>query len=328
MILHQLKNLWNLLNTKILKRKSFWKTATIIILLISGLLIARILINNWNQIRSQQWKIDVRFLLLTIILFPVGMFPTAIAWHKLVQAFGIKEDLRTNLRIYAISLLPRHIPGFVWFVTNRSVSYQKGGTPPALSVAASITETAFLSVTGYIIALSLLLFGLDLKGGLSALKVISIIAPLLLIFLVASTPRLNKILNSFLSHRNIQNIPHLDQRNLIWSILWMFLAWIGGGFLLFVLCQAIIPTAFSSLPLLIGMWGAAGAVSLSLGVPIQGMGIRELTLGALLTTIFPPLIAAGLAVVFRLALTIGEFLWVAIFAFLTRERTTKTTSGQ
>lgn len=287
--------------------------------LFSGAFITYAVISNWNALSTQHWEVDLRYVLLAIFLYPAGMIPTVAAWHKLVQALGIRESFRTNLRIYSLSSLPRHIPGFVWFVTSRTLLYQERGIPTAETIAATIAETGLLVLTGFIIAISSLVFGLDSLSGFPTIRIISVLALFFLILLVASTSKLNKILYNYLSRKNVKKIPQLNQRELVWSLIWMFVAWSGGGLLLFILSWAIIPVQWSLLPALIGMWGIAGAVSMSMGIGIQGMGIREVTLGALLTTIFPPLVAIVLTIAFRLALTIGEFLWVAILVWATRK---------
>ena len=313
-----LKTCWQSLKN-ILQQKVVQQILSVFIILFSGAFIAYAVISNWNEIRTQHWEIDFRYILLATFLYPAGMLPTAAAWHKLVQALGIRESFRTNLRIYSLSSLPRHIPGFVWFVTSRTLLYQERGIPTAVTIAATVAETGLLALTGFIIAISLLIFGLDSLSGFPAIRIVSPLAVFFLILLVASTPKLNKLLHTFLSRKNIEKIPQLDQRDLVWSLAWMFVAWSGGGLLLFILGRAIVPVQWSLLPALIGMWGAAGAVSLSIGIGIQGLGIREVTLGALLSTVFPPLVAIILAVAFRLVLTIGEFLWVAILVWATRK---------
>jgi hypothetical protein len=313
-----LKTYWQLLK-KIFQQKVVKQIILVFTVLISIAFIAYSLISNWNALSTQHWEVDFRYILLAILLYPAGFLPTAAAWHKLVQALGIRESFRTNLRMYSLSTLPRHIPGFVWFVSSRTLLYQDLGIPSAVTVAATIAETGLLVLTGFIIAISSLVFGLDSLSGFPAIRIVSGLALFFLILLVASTSKLNKILYTYLSRKNVEKIPQLNQKELIWSLIWMFVAWSGGGLLLFILSRAIIPVQWSLLPALIGMWGIAGAVSMSIGIGIQGMGIREVTLGALLTTIFPPLVAIVLTIAFRLVLTIGEFLWVAILVWATRK---------
>jgi len=313
-----LKTYWQLLK-KIFRQKVVKQIILVFTVLVSIAFIAYSLISNWNALSTQHWEVDFRYILLAIFLYPVGMLPTVAAWHKLVQAFGIRESFRTDLRIYSLSSLPRHIPGFVWFITSRSLLYQELGISTAITIAATIAETGLLALTGFIIAISSLVFGLDALSGFPPIRIISPLAVFFLILLVDSIPKLNKLLYTFLSRRNIEKIPQLNQKDLVQSLVWMFVAWCGGGLLLFILSWAIVPVSWSLLPLLIGMWGIAGAVSLSIGIGIQGWGIREVTLSALLSTIFPPLVAIALAIAFRIALTLGEFLWVAILAWATRK---------
>jgi len=318
MNIQSLKTCWQSIKN-IFQQKVVRQMLLVLTFLFSGAFITYAVISNWNALSTQHWEVDLRYVLLAIFLYPAGMIPTVAAWHKLVQALGIRESFRTNLRIYSLSSLPRHIPGFVWFVTSRTLLYQERGIPTAETIAATIAETGLLVLTGFIIAISSLVFGLDSLSGFPTIRIISVLALFFLILLVASTSKLNKILYNYLSRKNVKKIPQLNQRELVWSLIWMFVAWSGGGLLLFILSWAIIPVQWSLLPALIGMWGIAGAVSMSMGIGIQGMGIREVTLGALLTTIFPPLVAIVLTIAFRLALTIGEFLWVAILVWATRK---------
>jgi len=206
------------------------------------------------------------------------------------------------------------------FVASRSMLYQEEKVPAALTVAATGAESLLLALTGLILSVSLIPFSGAMGANLQNLTTAAWVAALLLFVLVASTPAINRILRRLLLKRGIQNIPQLSRKSLIASLFWMVIAWIGGGFVLFILAHAILPLDLSLLPALIGMWGAAGAVSLTIGAAIMGLGLREATLTALLSLIMPPLTAVVLAVTFRLVLTLGELLWVLIFLGLTRKK--------
>jgi hypothetical protein len=96
------------------------------------------------------------------------------------------------------------------------------------------------------------------------------------------------------------------------------LAWIGGGSVLYVLANAVTPVSVSQLPALVGAWGAAGAISMSVGLLVSGMGLRELTLTVLLGRLMPLPIAAAVSLLFRLLLTVGEFAWALVFVAIIR----------
>jgi hypothetical protein len=143
------------------------------------------------------------------------------------------------------------------------------------------------------------------------------------LLLIISIPLVNRLLPYFLRRRGISEIPQIQQRRLIVTLLLMFIAWFGGGLILFVLAQSIYPLGWEMLPAMIGAWGAAGAISLTIGIGIQGLGIREITLGGLLSLLMPPIFAIILAILFRLVLTAGEFLWVMLFIWLTKKPPSK-----
>ena len=291
----------------------------IFLILAGGAFIAYTLYANWNEFKSQAWSFNYRYILLAILIYPAGMLPTVAGWHNLLQSMGAKRPFRTNLRLYSLSSLPRHIPGFVLFVTSRGLLYQEQGIPTAITVTATGAEIILLALTGFIISLSLLLLGSEATQGLGALRLVAPLAILVLLGLVLWTPGLNRLLNRLLARHGGASLPQLDQKKILHTLAWMFVAWAGGGLILCVLTQAIQPVSWSLLPVFIGMWGAAGAVSLTIAIGIQGLGIRENTLGALLSTILSPLVAIVIAVAFRLALTASEILWVLLFIWLTRD---------
>lgn len=289
------------------------------ILLISIIFIALALRANWTEFSSQEINFDYRFIILAVIIYPVGMLPTAFSWHTLLRTIGITLPFRTNLRIFSLSAFPRHIPGFVWYISSRSLLYKEENIGAAKIVTASAVDIILLALTGFLSALMLLVSGVGLSQEISAVRTAAYIAVPILLLLIISIPLVNRLLPYFLKRRGVTDIPQVNQAILVLTLLAMFIAWAGGGLILFVLAQAIYPLSWSYYPAMIGAWGAAGAVSLTIGIGIQGLGIREITLSAILSLIMPPVIAIILAVVFRLVLTAGEFLWVMLFIWLTKK---------
>jgi glycosyltransferase 2 family protein len=303
----------------LLKNRNIQRLMYALIVLASGVFIAYAVYSNWNEFKSQQWDFNYSYILLAVLLYPAGMLPTVAAWHKLLQAMGVNCSFQTDLRLYSLSTLPKHIPGFVMFVTSRSLLYQEEKVSAATSVTATGAETVLLALTGFISSILLFFLGSERIGQFNAFRFIAPVAIALLIVFIFWTPALNRMLQKILARRGIQQVPQLDQRQTVFSLLWMFAAWIGGGLILFVLVQAVNPMSLSFLPVMIGTWGAAGAVSLTIGIGIQGLGIREITLGALLSLVMPTLTAIVIAVAFRLVLTIGEILWVVFFIWITKK---------
>ena len=247
------------------------------------------------------------------------MLPTALAWHTVLRSIGVDLPFRTNLRIFSLSALPRHIPGFVWYISSRTLLYKEEDIGAARIVTASAADIILLALTGYLSTLMLFVSGIGISQEISNVRTAAYIAIPLLVLLIISVPLVNRFLPYFLKRRGVSEIPQINQVSLVITLLLMFFAWAGGGLILFVLSQAIYPLGWSMYPAMIGAWGAAGAVSLTIGIGIQGLGIREITLSAILSLIMPPLIAIIVAISFRLVLTVGELIWVSLFIWLTKK---------
>ena len=313
-----LDSFWNNLNSAYQNQKTR-RYMFFVILLVSIGFIALALITNWNEFSSQEINFDYRYIILAVIIYPAGMLPTAFSWHTLLRTIGIRLPFRTNLRIFSLSALPRHIPGFVWYISSRSLLYKEENIGAGRVVTASAADIILLALTGFLSALMLLVSGIGISQEISTVRTGALIALPILLLLIISIPLVNRLLPYFLQRRGVSEIPQIHQGYLVITLLVMFIAWAGGGLILFVLSQAIYPLSWSFYPAMIGAWGAAGAVSLTIGIGIQGLGIREITLSAILSLIMPPVIAIILAVGFRLVLTAGEFLWVLLFIWLTKK---------
>jgi glycosyltransferase 2 family protein len=298
------------------QQKTLRRTLFVTMIVVGSLFIGYALWKTWNDIHTGHIQINYLYIALAILIYPFGMLPTVAGWHILLNSLGVKLRWRIDLRIYSLSSLPRHIPGFVWYIASRSMLYQEIGIPTTTITAASGIEVILLALTGYALSIPLLL---ATSAKANNLQLFAPIAIIILVILVAWVPFNNRILQKMFAWRRISPFPKIDQGKLIIALLWMVAGWFGGSLILFVLTASLYPVDLSLLPMFIGAWGLAGAVSLTIGIGIQGFGIREVTLAATLSLFFPPPIAVVLAVLFRLVLTIGELLWVALFVWVTRK---------
>jgi uncharacterized membrane protein YbhN (UPF0104 family) len=310
-------NAWKRLS-QLMRQKSVWRAFYFMVIAVSLAFIAYAIYKNWNELKAQQWTINYYYIVLAVALFPIGMLPTVAAWHKLLEALGEKKKFSKNLYIYAISSLPRHIPGLVWYVSSRTLMYQEEGVAAGTVLAATALEVALLAITGFVSSMLLLLSGSDVLAQFSSLNYVIPVALVLGLGLVLSMPVINKLLPRLFKRWKIEQVPNIHRGSLIISMLWMFVAWFGGGMLLFLLVRGFTPLSWHDYPVMVGAWGMASGIGLTIGIGISGMGLREITLGALLSLVVSPLTAVVVAVGFRLVLTIGEFIWVFLFALLTK----------
>ena len=318
----RLKQLWRSIR-RLMQNKLIRQLVYIAIVLISVAFIAYAIISNWTQLKNQEWHIEPLYVVLAVVLYPIGMLPASAAWHWLLKAFGLDLPFSKNLRIYALSSLPQHIPGFVWYITSRSLMYDEIGVSASAVVGVTLAETVLLSLSGFITAITVFALGSGVLEKFSVLRYLSVGSVIVLLALLIWAPGGTRLLDKLVKRiRNDAQAIQIQRSKLTISLIWMFVAWSGGGVLLWILCKGLTQVNWQLLPMMVGIWGAAGAVSLSIGIGIQGLGLREVTLGAILSTFISPLTAIVVVVAFRLALTIGEFLWVFIISILLKGKPT------
>src|SRR4030065_1400075 len=118
-MIEMVNKLWDILQRN-MQKKVVRQALYVGIVLISLAFIGIVIRSNWAQLKAQPWHINIIYLVLAAVLYPIGMFPTVAAWHWLLKAFNAQKPYLLNLRLYAQSSLPRHIPGMVWYVSRRS----------------------------------------------------------------------------------------------------------------------------------------------------------------------------------------------------------------
>jgi hypothetical protein len=319
-MLNRLKQLWHSLRN-VLQKKQIRQLIYLGIVLISIAFIAYAIKTNWAQLKSQEWHINAIYAVLAVLLYPLGMIPAAAAWHWLLRAFNKQKPFLLNLRLYAISSLPKHIPGLVWYITSRTLLYEENGINADIILMATATETLMLAMSGFISAILIFSLRADLPDQFAVLRYLAPLSIIGLVMLFVWAPGGTRLLDKLFKRWRKDDQSIVVQRSaLLVGLGWMFLAWVGGGFLLWLLIRAISPISLELLPMMIGIWGAASAISLTIGIGIQGLGLRELTLAALLSLIITPIIVIIVAVAFRLVLIIGEFLWVFLITIFIRDK--------
>jgi glycosyltransferase 2 family protein len=316
-ILSIIKKLYNFLSEQ-LNNKSKRRIINSLILIISFVFVTYIVITNWTELSQQTFEIKYQFIILAIFLYPLGMFPTVAAWHTLLKSLDINVPFSKNLKIHTYTLLPRHIPGLIWYVSSRTVMYKDINISGKKILFATSLETILLILTGSIISIIWLPFNRKTDEHYIILVLSSFLALVTVILLKIFSHRINEMIISFQRRVGITDPRKIKRKEIIISFLWMFFAWIGGGIILFVLSYGFTPVKWYQLFSIIGMWGATGAISLSVGSLIQGMGLREISLTLLLSTIFPIINAVVIAISFRLVLTISEIIWLISYKWISK----------
>lgn len=255
-------------------------------------------------------------MLLALIGYPIGLMPVAFVWHEIMSGLGGCCDLRTNLHNYAVSAIPKRIPGAIWHVASRVVLYDACGVPPTLTVSATAIETLLLILTGLaLFAIPVLAGEIPLRADLGR-----IVAALAVPTLAAMILTWKTLVRRFLALLGIDAEGvvglTLGPLQLARVVAICVVGWLGGGVLLFLMSRAFIAVPMRELPAFIGIWGGAGAVSLIAGFLVQGLGLREITLAVLMSGYMPLSVSVAVALLFRVLVSVGEFAWSIVLARL------------
>jgi hypothetical protein len=186
-------------------------------------------------------------------------------------------------------------------IAGRLLLYDERTTKTIISIASAL-ELSLIALAGITI------------GGVFRPKSILYLdwwvgVPALLIGLIIIHPRVLKPLLSFLKVQGSYELRYIQTIN--WLFIY-FLIWMIGGVVLYLMTISFYPLNLSVLPNIIGAWCLSGSVAILMVFLPVGLGLRELTLGLLLSSILPPGISAVIAILSRIIFTIFEIILAGI----------------
>jgi len=284
--------------------RSKWMTLIIagVVFVVLGYAIWR----DWDIIQAFEWRLNPLNLLLLAIFHTLSLSSSFAAWHLMIARLSGHGKLRVNMRIYSLSLLARRIPLPFWYVGSRVVLYQAENIPVTIVLTATTLELALLAVGGvicYLVFLPWFLYTQALPWyiplalvGIAGLVIL--IRPGLLIDLINAIQKIRK--------KTPVQIVVTRKDMLIWGLLYLAPWFLDGIGLYFTL------TAFLPLPNQVAYIISVSTVSMLVAMLTMllpaGFGLKELTMGTLLSIWMPLSAAIVLSLVYRLLQTIVETL--------------------
>jgi hypothetical protein len=186
--------------------------------------------------------------------------------------------------------------------------YDEHGVPVSSILGSTAFETAMLALSGFITAALVIPLQANLPEQFEIIHYLIPLSAVILALLLIFAPSGSRLIYRLISRRLKGQTEITIKRSYLGiSLGWMFIAWVGGGILLWMVINGVTSIGIDNVPLMIGIWGLAGAVSLTIGIGIQGLGLREVTLSVLLSMVITPIQAITAAIAFRLVLTIGNY---------------------
>ena len=277
------------------------------------------LLINWSQLTSYDWHIVYWPLLVGLSLYPVALGIAVATWRGILRHLGARSSWQQDLRIYCVSNLARRLPTPVWFVAGRIYLYNEIQVAKSTSSLATVIETVLILFSGLLMCLISVPLGTGVsfidRHGAKLLPVV------LLSLIVILRPQFLRGCFDWLARRLGQQrtiAAAVDYRHmLLWTALYS-LVWIIGGVMLYMLARTVYPLQVRHLPTVVAAWAIAGVVSHLAVLTPGGLGVKELTLTALLAGLMPTPIAIIVAIAARVWYSLNELLWFAASSYLYR----------
>ena len=277
--------------------------------------------NGYQAVVQKALRVSAPALLgvaLGIVMVATGL--QMIAWSRLMQALGNHLSWRQVVRGYALSFLPRYIPGSIWGYLSRgewlhrshNVTYQVSNFGSILEVV-GILSASCLTVGIYYASLS---------SGLSQLVLLIVTA--LIPFAIWRV--LQWVISGHLFRCLFAKVSAVGASfqvtfwNWIAVVMLYLILWLCYGGLIWLLVQALgIPLAGSVIQYSF-IFSLAWVVGFVVVFVPAGLGIREVTLSSLLVANIGLLSYQGSAVAIasRLTISIAELVWLLFGLILSR----------
>ena len=287
------------------QKKTIIKVIRILLTLTILFFFVKMFLSHSDELSQAKFSIAPLPFIAGLVIMFITYFYIALIWHTLTREFGIQLPFRTSLLKWSVSQFARYIPGSVFVLVSRFVSYENHDFPKRKITTAFLLENV---VVAYSVLLVFLTFGWSLIPEESGLKLLPVFAvPAGAFILITDIPRrvTNYILH-LLKREEIREWPGFIC--MMKCIILGCLAFLQCGFGFFLVVSAFYPVDMSSLPLLIGAYSGAGIVNLLVFFVPGGIGARDGALAFFLSSIMPVSMALLLAVVCRVIVTIMEIL--------------------
>jgi uncharacterized membrane protein YbhN (UPF0104 family) len=269
--------------------------------------IYRALVSANEQLNGHEWRVEPGWLVVSGVLYLVGLLPAALFWHRVLRQTGQEVRLGESIRAYYISQLGKYVPG-KWMVILLRRGLITGKVENTVVAASVFFETfSMLAVGAVMAALTLAVWHSDkplliaLAAGAAVLLGLPTL-PALFEFLLRAlgVARLNPTVGA--------KFRRIDRRMLAVGWLWMGAGWLVQGLSLWATLRAMGEAADGPLVDL-SLHTAAVALSVVAGFLSQipgGLAVREWVSAELIQPTYGASVAIVSAIFYRLVLVVSE----------------------
>jgi hypothetical protein len=250
------------------------------------------------------WRFHPLPALLSLILFSIAMYASALIWAWMLNTLGKRVNIRRHLRNYTLSNVTKRLPGTVWYIASRAQMYREENIDVKLTSLVSAMEMAVIILSGLVVSL---IFAIPIILQYR-------VSPWILggIFFVALSLLLPRSMEWIFRLFKVQ-ASSFRYRDILGWLAAYGLVWILGGIILFTIANIVSELPLRSLGFVIGSWTIVGVLSSALLFSPSNFGVTEIGLSLLLSQVMPSPVAVVVAILVRVLLILFEIGWAVVW---------------
>lgn len=278
---------------------------TLIILIIFYFLI-RTLYSSWTKITEANIRIEVEYIVLSILFLMLGSFSCCYAWYILIKSLNQKMTYWQGLKTIATSQFGKYIPGKIWAIGGRVLLSKRYGVDEVISTTAVLIETLYYLSSTIILFILSLGFNKHVAIPPGIYFVIFLIISVNII--VVAYPRILGLVLNISAKIIKKKITPLELKplKLVEIYFLYFISWVLHSLGFFFIARAVYTVSFSNILGIMGSYSISWALSFLIFLIPGGFGIREGFMTFFFKSFMPLPIATLMAFVARLWTTFGE----------------------
>lgn len=296
-------------------QSSAFRTALLVLALLAAVYAVA---KNWAEVSDSLSKLPWWLVVIEILLAFAYVYLTMASWRVILNDVGEPVNSAVARRIFFSSQVAKYLPGGVWnFVAAAEVG-KDYSISRRRSVCALLVSMVISIVTGMLLAVLAVVLGpaevADKYWWVAAL------IPVALIALVP--PVLNRLVN--LGLKLLRRAPLDDEmswKGTIGASVWALAAWIAVGLQLWLILITLgMESSVSSFLLATGGYALGWSAGFLVFFVPAGAGVREVALGAVLSTVASHGIVVVVVLLSRVFTTLADVGWGIAASFQMRRQ--------
>ncbi len=278
------------------------KAVQVIIYLVVLWFMFQIITSHWQELSDHLGTINILWLAGGFLIHVLSLLLQSYIWHRLLIYSSPTLPFTSSYISYFRSIITRYIPGGIWVYVSRVHLTKKLGLTGSQGLFLIVAESLLAVLSGcllYLIVHPATTYG----RALLLLAAVLICTCILLLY----SPQTIKRVYRTLFGRELEIVP-LRTRYIGVAMLLYLAQWLLVGLGVWLLVNALTPTSLSAIVPLSGIFAISWALGFAFLVTPSGLGIREVVLVLLLSSITGVEVAVLVSIFSRVFFTLGEAL--------------------